>query len=410
GHRPLKIRSIQSHGQAVNEVSTGDRAALNVGNISTDEISRGEQLAAPGHVTESKTIGVEISLLPESPALPNNHPVRLNLGTAEVMGRVKLPGRAELKPGESAPAILDLAVPIPVLHGDALILRSFSPVTTIGGGRVVDVELPRQWKRQRDWVSHLVGLPESERVQEMIGAAGTRPLRLKALGARLGLVGRQLESRLTENIVRLGPGNNPWLLANNQLDNIIEQVEAALKEHHREHPYQKGANREFLRQRLDSDDKFMDVLAPELVDRKVIAVDGDIWHSPGFKVNLSAEDTALMDRLEQLAEAQRFDIDYLENWADELGTSSERIKLLARIGESRGSLVRVAPRLIVHRSYIDRLIAAVRDHFKDHRELTVADLKNMTGTSRKLAVPFLEYLDRKGITLRIGDKRVKPDG
>ena len=134
------------------------------------------------------------------------------------------------------------------------------------------------------------------------------------------------------------------------------------------------------------------------------------YYSTNRSAPVVALDEALLKGLVELARSQGFGGEYVEQWADQLDAPVEQVKTLAALAEDQGQLVRVSQRLMLHRQAVDQLIEDVRRHFEGHRELSVADLKAITSTSRKHAVPLLEYLDRKGHTLRIGDKRVRPEG
>lgn len=143
GRQEVKLRGIQSHGHNVNEIHLGDRVALNISNLSHRDLSRGEQIASPGYIATPRSVAVELELLPDANPLPFNHPVRVNAGTAEVIARVRPVKAAKLQPGNTNPAILDLQERIPVVIGDKIIVRSFSPITTMGGGRDYRCETSR---------------------------------------------------------------------------------------------------------------------------------------------------------------------------------------------------------------------------------------------------------------------------
>ncbi|MEE9465645.1 MAG: selenocysteine-specific translation elongation factor [Candidatus Neomarinimicrobiota bacterium] len=410
GNREVKVRGIQSHGQDVTRVALGDRAALNLANVSTEELKRGEQVATPGFVGTPKTVAVRLSLLETAPALRHNHPVRLNIGTAEVMARIKLPGRNRLKPGESAVVEFDLAAEVPAVAGDRFIVRSFSPVTTIGGGIVLDVELPPAWKQRKQWLLSWEQVPDGEQLNHLIGSAGARPLTMKALARRWGLAEKLIIGRLPEGTIRLGRSGNPWLLTPEQHQSLEERTLEVVREHHRENPYGRGANREHIRHRLGGDQRFVEQWLPDLQRRGKLEVEGDTWRLPDFSVNLNREDEQLLGRLVALLQEQGYAADYLEHLAKLLDASPEKIKTLAALAEDRQDLVRINQRMMLPTAQVTSLIAAVTEHFSTNDNLSVADFKAITGTSRKHAVPLLEYLDRRRITVRVGDVRVQPEG
>ena len=410
GGMEVKLRGIQTHGESVPGVALGDRAALNIGNLSLEQLARGEQLAAPGFVATPRVLAVELSLLDDAPPLPHNHPVRVNVGTAEVMARVKLPDVGRLQPGGLAGAVLELQQPAPVAVGDRFILRSFSPVTTIGGGIILDVELPPRWKEQKQWVARLAAAPPADRLRLVIDSRAARPFRLKTLACRWGRAEQATRALLPPDILRLGRSADPWLLTPAQAEGLSERIVKLVAAYHQAHPYSRGANREFIRQKVAGDERFLEQWLKEMVAGGRLKAEDESWRLPTFSIELSRSDEALLNRLVAAVEAQGFKTEYVETLAARLEAPLEQLQTVCALAEDQGKLVRVNQRIWLHRETTRQLITAVQRHFREHKELTVADMKALTGATRKYAVPLLEYLDRTGQTVRVGDKRVKPDG
>ena len=410
GGRGIKLRGIQSHGSGVARVALGDRAAVNIGNLSTQALSRGEQLATPGYVTTTRGLAVTLNLLEDAPPLPHNHPVRLNLGTAEVMAKVKLPAGGKMEPGSQREAILDLQTEAPVVMGDRFILRSFSPVATLGGGTVLDVELPTRWKAQKLWLQELAGADELQRLLLLIGSRGARPFPLSDLARRLGRSEENTRRLLPGEVLELGHSEDPWLLTARQAGELDQRILAAVEQFHQAQPYSHGANREFIRQQVGGDERFLEHWLKEMVARGELAPRDENWRLPSFSIDLAEADEDLLNRLVEAVRSQGFETEYIEELAARLGAKVESLHTLLGMAEERGQLVRVNRRILLHAEARDQLVDSVRRHFRDSPELTVADLKKLTGTTRKYAVPLLEYLDQHGHTVRVGDKRVQPDG
>ncbi len=410
GGLEVKVRGLQSHGQPVDAVRIGDRAAVNISNLSTAEIERGEQLATPGFVATPTSVAARLTLLPGAPPLKHNHPVRLNVGTAEVMARIKLPDRPKLQPGATAGVIFDLASPAPMVIGDPYVLRSYSPVTTLGGGTILDTVLPPSWKLQKAWVAALAAAEEPQRLAELVAICGARPGTLDQIARRIALSGTALDEAVKKAEPPLQLLGGRWLLTAEQLQTVTEKLLAAIGEHHRQGPYSAGINREALRQQVDGDDKFIEWLLKDLVRQDRLQVHDELWALPDFRINLSGHDAKLLERIITSIKDQGLQLEYLEDWAARLKAPEELARTLVAIAEEQGQLVRITPRLLLHRDHLKRLLRLVDDHFDSQRELSVADLKGLIGTSRKQAVPLLEYLDRTGRTVRVGDKRVRAGG
>jgi len=407
GREEVKLRSIQSHGENVPRVVLGDRAALNISNLSRGELARGEQLATPGYVATPRALAVQISLLDDAPPLPHNHPVRMNVGTAEVMARVRLPDAGRLQPGDQTGAVLELKEEVPVVIGDRFILRSFSPITTIGGGVILDVELPRRWKERRKWVVQLAAAPESECLQLIIGSRGARPFTLKSLSRRVGRSEDNTRTLLPRDILQSGRNEDPWLLTPPQAEALTGRILEVVETYHQANPYSRGANREFIRQQVAGGERLLEWWLKDMVVGEQLQAQDETWRLPTFAINLSQAEEALLNKLVGIIKGQGFQTEYVEDLAARLETPVEQLKTLCALAEDQGKLVRVNQRILMHSQNLRRLIEAVELHFQQHRELTVADVKAITGTTRKYTVPLLEYLDRSGHTVRVGDKRVK---
>jgi selenocysteine-specific elongation factor len=211
-------------------------------------------------------------------------------------------------------------------------------------------------------------------------------------------------------VIRVGREDNPWLLTPSQSDAVTTQILEVVRAYHQAHRYSRGANREYIRQKLDGDDRFLEAWLKEMVAQRHLQVSGETWSLPDFDIRLSEEDAGGLDKLVETLEAQGFETEYIETLADRLDIPVERLMTLCSLAENQHRLVRLNQRIWIHAHTMQRLLDAVERHFQDHPDLTVAHVKDMTGTTRKYTVPLLEYLDRAGHTLRVGDKRVKPDG
>jgi selenocysteine-specific elongation factor len=410
GRREVKLRGIQSHGHNVNEIHLGDRVALNISNLSHRDLSRGEQIATPGYIATPRSVAVEFELLPETNPLPFNYPVRVNAGTAEVIARVKPVNTTNLQPGSNSPAVLELQERIPVVIGDKIIVRSFSPITTIGGGKIIDVTLPKRWRDQRVWTLRLCNKSITDNIYAVIESHGSKPITVSELARRLGRSEHSTGLYLTDAILRVGDTADPWLITIGQADSISHNVLEVVKDYHQTYPYKQGVNREYIRQRTGGNEKFLEIWLKEMVTKNLLAARGNRWSMPGFSVVLSQSDQDALDRFISTVEEQSFETDYIDVLAENLEIAEARLKTIIAFAESQGYIIRLTSRIVIHRNAMDHFLGMVHQHFLEKQELTIADVKNMTGTTRKYTMPLMEYLDKKGLTIRIGDKRIRPDG
>ena len=243
----------------------------------------------------------------------------------------------------------------------------------------------------------------------LIEARAGKPFTLKTLAARWGWSVKEMHEQLPQEVIRIGNNDNPWLLTPQQAEALTARILGVVKVYHQDQPYSRGANRETIRQKVNSDERFLESWLKELVAQKQLQAQEETWSLPDFDIQLSDEDASGLDQLVETIQSQGFETEYIEILADQLDIPVERLTTLCTLAEGQGRLVRLNQRIMIHTQTMQRLLGAVEQHFQEHNELTVADVKDMTGTTRKYTVPLLEYLDRSGHTLRVGDKRVKPD-
>jgi selenocysteine-specific elongation factor len=408
GRQEVKLRGFQSHGHNVSEIRMGHRAALNISNLSSRELARGEQIASPGCIATPRSLAVNLELLQDANPLPFNHPVRVNVGTAEVIARAKFVEGTKLQPGRKSPAVLELQDEVPVVIGDKFILRSFSPITTIGGGTIIDVELPERWRDKKAWTRALFQKSFSDQIHMIVESHGANPITQTELSQRLGRSEISTRALLPDTIRQLAQSANTWLVTIDQAATVSQAILVLVQAYHQTHPYKQGANREYIRQKIGGNERFLEVWLKEMVANDLLVARGETWSLPDFSVVLTQSDQDTLDRLINIVETQGFETEYIEDLAERLGTAMEDLKTLIGFAEAQGNITRLTPRIIIHKRAMDHFLENVRQHFLEKQELTIADVKDMTGTTRKYTMPLMEFLDKNGLTVRVGDKRVQP--
>jgi len=418
--RRARARGLQVHGRATTEARAGERTAVNLQGIEVAEVARGQALAPAGRLRATPMLDVRLELLAGAPRpLRTRSRVRLHLGTAEVLARVVLLGEAELAPGASGFAQLRLESPTLALPADRFIIRSYSPALTIGGGVVVDA-LPAKHRLRESaeaaaQLRRLAAAGEEERLALLVEMAGARGLSGAELAARSGATDEAIR-RAGEALVRarraVAVAADPLrLLARPAFDGLAGQVRAHLKEFHRRAPLAAGIGREELRERLFAP------LAPEvfravighLAERGEVVAERDLLRLAAHRIELSGAEQAAKDHLAALfARAALQPLSLEEAVAQsgaQFGIDAPRAQRFAQMLIHSGELVRVAD-LIFHRDALDALRSMLR-RFKDERgaRIDVGAFKDLTGVSRKYAIPLLEHLDRQRLTRRVGDAR-----
>ena len=408
GEIKTKVRGLQSHGHDVQMVKTGDRAAINLQGVEKKQIARGSQIAEPGYIQSIKEVGVKLQLLSSSrkPIIQNQR-IRIHLGTQEVMARVALTKGKSLQPGDECPALLRLEHPMVATRGDKFIIRSFSPVATIGGGEILEVLIEEKWKVLKGKLQSLFDSPNSQQLLQLVQQEGAKPMTLDKLQYRLGISIEQINKIVEENeaFFWLVHKQGKWILTHEQWYELQNRVQKFINDFHKKNPFQAGAQKEEIRQNLDCEENILDALLQKMQDEKTIIQEGKVWHSPKFKVTLSNEEDALQNNLISQLNEEGFTSSNLSQLSKITGNSKDKLMRLLTIAEQQGKLLRINGNLMFTQTNFLKLQKKVAQHFTNHSEMSVSEFKELAETSRKYAVPLLEYFDKKKITYREGNSR-----
>ncbi|MEL6348495.1 MAG: selenocysteine-specific translation elongation factor [Myxococcota bacterium] len=383
-----RIRGMQVHGEAVGQAAAGQRTAINLAGIERDDLARGMTLTTPGAIPPSSILDARVQHLREAPAIPHGARVRLLVDTAEVMAVMSVLDGDELTPGGDHLIQLRTETPMVTLTGDRFVLRRESPLETLGGGTILD-----PWARRVRRKHHDRAVEELMRLE-----GGDRSvLLLRAGEAGLGASEAGLYGVPEAEATVLG---GRWFHAE-QRSSMRALLLEMLSQWHRDHPLLPGAPRRDLRrdvfQRLP-EGVFVDLIEMLAADGAVV-LEGPRIRAADFSIRLSPAQAAAKASLE--AEVRAAGLQGPKA-ADKLKQQGPLVHLLL----DAGALERVGPYLI-HRASLDAARAQVTAWLDEHDAMLPTDFKEMTGLSRKYAIPLLEWLDASGITRRCGDRRVR---
>ncbi len=411
-----RIRGIQTHGSEATEAHPGMRTALNLQSVYKEDLERGDVLATPGSLHPSYLLDLHFIYL-ESAKRPLKYrsPVRFHAGTAEIIGRILLPGD-EIEPGFEGYVQIKLERPVAVLPGDHYVLRSYSPIHTIGGGRIIN-PVPRRRKRTRpDLWKELEALAEagpSERILLHLKGAGHRGLASDEISVRTGLYGKGLDKELSgllskKAVVKVESEGVRYIHAH-IFEDLKQGLLDILAEFHTKNPLVKGLSKEEMRSKVFSgrvDTKLFHKALSELVARGKIAQDRDTVRLSTHKVALAEDQKRLRSTLEAIFLKAGLKPPSIEEALNKLSEDKDLAKEIITLLIEEGTLVRLKDDLFFHQKALDKAEKLVVGHIKKHGDLTVSDFRDLSGgLSRKYMIPILEYLDNKRVTIRIGDKR-----
>lgn len=409
-----KVRTLQNHGVQVEEVAAGSRTAVNLAGLEVEDVSRGDVLARPGTLFPSLSWDVELTCLKSSPrSIKHRKEVHFHHGAREVMARVYLLEGETLEPGQTAVCRVRFTEPMAGVYGDRVVARSFSPLRTIAGGRLLS-PLPHRVKRFSPGVDILRGLgagaPE-EIVLGQLALAGAAGLSFAEL-----CVATSLESKALEKALQLMGGRQEAFLVDREartyvsgkvVQELSEGLLAHLADFHAREPMKPGVARGGLAstwgRRLSP--KLFHFVLEGLIRKGAIAVEAEILRLPQHRVSLTSDAASLREKLLAAYESGGETPPNLKDVLDPLGVSFKEAAPVFKVLLDEGRLVKVKEEMYYARAPLDAVIERTRTFFAEREEMTPQDFREVSQLSRKYAIPLLEYFDKEKLTVRVGDNR-----
>ena len=418
--KKLRVRGMQKHEHSVKMVKMGDRAAINIASIDKNEVHRGDVLAEVDYFRGTKYFDGKFYLLKSaSRELKHNARIRLNIGTSEVIGRVSILDKNEISPGEESFIQFRLEKPVVADVGDRYVLRSYSPVITIGGGAVLDVN-PKRHKRFSDEVLKKIkdiesGSPASV-ISHILLQAGNKFTTATEIAQQAVFNLEKTKNVLKELIEEKRcfcfseKGQSYYLNYNNYLK-LSRITLKAISDFHQKNPTRRGISRSDLKVTLDIEDvKVFNFILDELIRNDEITITDNRVALKSFKMELDGEQKKSIKKIAQIYYEDAYKTLNAAQIADKINMTHKETKVTIDILLETGELVNVGEGIIFHKKRIDEAIEKVKEYFSKNDKITVADFRQLLDSSRKYAVPLLNHFDGIGLTARQGDVRVlNPD-
>ncbi len=401
-----RVRNIQVRGEDVERSQIGYRTALNLQSVGVEEVNRGDVVAAPGFFEPTDTIDGWIFLLEDAFPLKDLASIRVHVATAEVIGRVKLLDRDVLKPGESCYCRIHLNEELVCVSRDPFVMRSYSPVHTIGGGKVLDA-VPDKRRIKRSILA--------ERLKMLDGVDDVRRLELFLSWSMLGLTLEECRKKaldpgkVEETLKELVESNVVLKLADyyvhsERAKELFKQVEKVVEE---------AVSQNRLATFVSYRDVAHALKVPEDVVKEVVRYSKKLVATSkgialkGAEDRLDEETRRLVKAVEEVYLKAGFKPKSIAQMFAEAGVPQQKARAVLKYMLEKKILVRVSVDLALHKKYADEMLKRVERFFADHQKLEVSHFKEIIGVSRKYAIPYLEFLDRSGVTKRVGNYRVK---
>jgi selenocysteine-specific elongation factor len=411
---PVRIRSVQVHGAQVSKASAGNRVAVNLPGIDKDQIKRGDVLVPAGTFKPAFMIDAEFALLKDAPApLKNRTRVRVHHGTAEIMARIVLLDHEILEPGDRAYVQLRMEKPIAALRGDRFIVRSYSPMVTIGGGEVIFGHA-RRHKRFDGYTVNLLDAAFSgdmaSAVKMMLDKRGA-PIADDELRNLTDLSPEEIKPAMaaltsSKDVIAI-KGDKTYYVSEPGMKALEARIIAAVEDHHKANPLEAGISKETVKSKYlrRVDPKASGGLLAEMVNRGLLRVDGDIVSAAGHE-SAGGEQEKMKGAFEEQFLAKGLAPPSVFELSEEFRLTPKEAQTVLAALKKENRIYQVADGIFIHTEVLRFIEEKARGLLKDGNRMTVSEFRDAVGTSRKYAVPLLEYLDRQKITKRDGDYRV----
>ena len=402
--KATRIRGLQTHKKGQTEAQPGTRVAANIINVSQDEVARGEVLTTEGWLRPTDAMDVRLRVITDAPhALRHNMYITVHTGSSEVVGRLRLLERDTLEPGESGWAQIKLESPLAVVKGDYYVIRSNR--TTLGGGNIVETHARRHRRRDAQTIERLAMMELGSTQDVLLKTIETsEPSEFGELINRANMdaatVKSELEAMAADRlIVPLGSasiGRGSVLFTAGGWNGVVEKSQQALEAYYRQFPLRRGAPKEELRSRLGMTAQVFNLAFSRLQHQEVVEEDGALVRLPGYEPTLSGEQNEQVDAYIRTLESEPF------SPPTDAPPDDEVLNLL----DEQGRVVRVSETVVYSAEAYDRIVDIISAYIRENGEISVANVRDVLGTSRKYALALMDYMDHKRITRRVGDARV----
>jgi selenocysteine-specific elongation factor len=397
GNQKAKIRGMQTHGAETVSVKMGDRAAINLAGTELDDLFRGAVIAEPNWVKSTEKLVAHVTMIPDIKwKLKNRQRVHLHIGTTEVIAKAVLP--RPLEGGQSGNVMFLLEKPVAALMDERFIIRSYSPMETIGGCVVLDPNPQTTRKGLRKWTS-ILDLNPSERFNQFVSESWKSPKSLGNWSRHFHTNETQVKAWYNETGIRNEKG---LLFTIESLEKSVELIKKILIQFHEKNPYKKSLSKDRLKEETKFSGNWLSFLLASMETELIYAEGGYALKS--HSVVLSDEDESLAKELELSVKSSLYQLPKAD---DLLSESPKKALEILHILKDNEKVVEVARGMWIHVDVLNKLKDELHAYFSSKPEMKVADFKTMTNTSRKTAIPLLEYCDKYGFTERNGDIRQK---
>jgi len=399
----VKVRGMQTHLAETDKVNTGDRAAVNITGIEADQLWRGCELHSVGWMQSTQRIAVKVTMLPDTRwKLKDKQRIRLHIGTAEVLGRVSMYETKSIGKGNSNTVLVTLEKPVSAAMDDKVIVRSYSPMDTIAGGVVLDPHPPKG-EIIRKWLNDL-SEDSAGRLNQWVLFNQKNPKSVLEYARHFHVSEADILSISEKADLHI---ENGLLIHPDSESGHKESVLNFLTDFHRSNPYKKSVNADTIQSKLNLSSSVVNLVLADLISEGKAKEAASGFALIDHEVKLNEDDRKSADAISQWIKGQGFQLSKTNDIAATIKLEPKKALELLHILKDEGAVDMVGDSFWIHSDVSKSLQNELQAFFKQNDSLDVNTFKGMTGTSRKSAIPLLEFCDGRGWTDRSGNIRIK---
>lgn len=415
--KQVRVRQMQSYGGKITEAIAGQRLGINMAGFKKEDLVRGDILITPGYIESTYMFDAALDIVMSATRpFKNNTRVRLHIGTGEFLGRVVLLDKEKIEPGQQALMQFRSEVPLAVVKDDKFVIRLYSPLITVGGGRIIDAHPVKHKPFQEDVTRKLKSLASAspeESVVQILMNAGQEIFNLTQITDKVNLPRQEVEEIIKtmeqEKEVLRPPAHPDFIMHIYNFNLLKEQVIERLKELHRKQPLKSTTSRKDVKSAMvksDEQEPFFEMALSELVKEGKIHGQDDSLKLTEHIIQLTPEQETIRKKIENFYLSVLFappDIDVL------IKASNLKPKIVQEVVSAlkeMGVLVALSDGIVLHQEAIKKASEQIKEYLSQHENIKAGEFTKLLKTSRKYGIPLIEYLDSIKVTKRVGDVRI----
>ena len=397
-----KIRGLQSHGDNAEKVIAGDRAAINLANIKMNELGRGYTICTAGMIEPTLQAIVSIRMIKSTDwQIKNNQRLRFHFGTSEVLGRVTIYGTKILKKNQSLSLVLNLESPVPMVLDDRFVVRSYSPMETIAGGLVLDTNISLPWKKMKDLILEMP-IETGKRFRFLVEFNWRNPKSLEFWKKKFFVSKHKIQILQDDG---LEISENGILFSKYGQEKSIDEIRKYFTQCYNNNPFRRIITPESIKNALELSEDWLSTICNQMIQDNMLEDCQGGYALSDYKINFSDKDKDDIGTIEKILVENGQEPTQLVQIIDLTGYHPKRIGDLLHILVEQEKVQPLGNDLYLHYDQLRFIKSNVLDYFNNKKTLAVGDFKELTGLTRKTAIPLLEYLDKYEYTHREGNIR-----